>query len=380
MTHIHILIPTLNAGGAERYAIDIATGLKALNYRVSIGVLREGGVLWEKMRRGNSGVEFVNYDFRGLGDPGLFNRVYKYISEEKADLIQGMMPPCNFVSVLVGRKAGIPAFMGLMASSHENLRLRDRTYFFLDRLIGNAWAQKIISNSMAGIRYHAEFGYDDKKMVLIPNPLDESRFDGNMTDGKLSELKEGKWRERKIVGTIARIHRLKNYPNFIRAMEIVMKKRSDVAFLIVGTGDTDLVDALQRQIDSAGFGDRLLWLKNVKSVEMVYRIMDLFVLASDTEGLSYALMEAMYTGTPVVATDVGDASRLIDEGKNGKLVPPNDSAELAAAVLDVLSDENRRKNFGQLSREKIMKDYSFKSIIAKYSAAVEDSIRHAGTV
>lgn len=144
-----------------------------------------------------------------------------------------------------------------------------------------------------------------------------------------------------VVGRLAEIKRL---DVFLEAMVLVIRRLPQVTATLVGDGP--LRGGLERmarrlhvdhRVRFAGFHpDVRPWLAEAR----------LYVLSSDSEGLPQALIQAMMSGLPVVATDVGDMRDLVQNDVNGFLVPRRNPAELAARIVEILEDETRQAAFG----------------------------------
>ena len=93
---------------------------------------------------------------------------------------------------------------------------------------------------------------------------------------------------------------------------------------------------------------------------------DLFVLSSHSEGLSNALLEAMACGLPAVATAVGGAPEVIEDGVNGLLVPADDDAALADALLRLVRDPGVAGQLGEAARQTILARYSMEAVVDRY--------------
>ena len=93
---------------------------------------------------------------------------------------------------------------------------------------------------------------------------------------------------------------------------------------------------------------------------------DVFVLPSLSEGLSLALLEAMASGKPVVATRVGGNPELIDHGRTGFLIQPEDGKDLAAHLLNLLSDPEMMQQFGRQASERVQQHFSMGQMVDRY--------------
>ena len=105
---------------------------------------------------------------------------------------------------------------------------------------------------------------------------------------------------------------------------------------------------------------------------------DLLVLASVAEAFGLVLAEALYLGTPVVATQVGGIPEIVDHGEDGLLVPPGDSEALAAAVVALLSDEPRRRALAGAGREKVVRRFRFEQMVRSYEGLYAALAREVG--
>ena len=95
-------------------------------------------------------------------------------------------------------------------------------------------------------------------------------------------------------------------------------------------------------------------------------------MSSVTEALPNVVLEAMATGLPVVATNVGGVPEVVDSGRTGWLVPPKEPAALAQAVVQMLADEEMRRTFGQAGRERVERDFSLKQMVSRYETLFDD--------
>ena len=127
--------------------------------------------------------------------------------------------------------------------------------------------------------------------------------------------------------------------------------------------------ALEAGIARLGLADRVLLLGVRRDVPRLLAAADVFVLASDREGLPIAVLEAMAAARPVVATAVGNLPDVIRDGATGRLVPPGDCAALAAALAELLGDPQRAAGMGEAARE-AARAYDVRAMIERYDRAV----------
>jgi glycosyltransferase involved in cell wall biosynthesis len=123
-------------------------------------------------------------------------------------------------------------------------------------------------------------------------------------------------------------------------------------------GDGRFREALIAHARAAGIADRVRFSGGLADVRPALAAADVFVQASDEEGLPVAVLEAMAMGVPVVATDVGGTREAVNDGVTGLLVPARDAAALAAAVVRLMDDSGLAARFGTFGRKRVAEEFS----------------------
>ncbi|MEK7285822.1 MAG: glycosyltransferase family 4 protein [Nitrospirota bacterium] len=183
-------------------------------------------------------------------------------------------------------------------------------------------------------------GVNPDQIVVIPTGIDTRLFYPMDKNKCRQQLKLPT--DKKIILFVGGLCLVKGLEYFIEAALLLIKKRDDLLFLMIGEGDQR--NLLQTIITNENRGDaiRLLGIKPHDQISSWMNSCDLFCLPSISEGCPNVVMEALACGRPVVGTDVGDVSRLIlrkpggGEGGGGAVVPPRDSQALADAIVSVL--------------------------------------------
>jgi glycosyltransferase involved in cell wall biosynthesis len=165
-----------------------------------------------------------------------------------------------------------------------------------------------------------------------------------------------------LVAFVGRLGRQKAPEIFVRSCRLVSEQRRDVHFLLVGTGPLEA--ATRQEIAASGLGDRLHHVATLPGVAGLMDQFDVLVLPSRYEGLPYVLLEAMLAGTAVVATDVVGSRDLIEDGVTGLLVPAEDPAATAAAVVRLLDDQPLRDRLGAGGQDLVRRDFDVRLMAA----------------
>ena len=155
----------------------------------------------------------------------------------------------------------------------------------------------------------------------------------------------------------------KGVETLVESWPAVLERRPDAVLAIAGDGRerqriTDLMAAL-------GIERSVHLLGNIEPAELALSGADLFVSPSWAESFPYAVLESMAVGLPSVATDVGGTGEAIEDGVTGRLVPPRDSVALAAAVADVLSDDDQLRAMGAAARRRHLERFTVQRMVER---------------
>lgn len=175
-----------------------------------------------------------------------------------------------------------------------------------------------------------------------------------------------------VVGTVARLARQKGIDYLIEAAAEVCAKHGDVRFVVAGDGPD--AQALRDQVASQGLEGRFEFVGPVEEPWEVLGRMDVFVLPSRWEGMPYTLLEAMGSGLPVVATDVGGVRDLIVDDRHGTVVAPADPGALAEAISRYVSSPSLRATVGELARTRVLEEFSQERMLERTLAVYSEAL------
>jgi glycosyltransferase involved in cell wall biosynthesis len=165
-----------------------------------------------------------------------------------------------------------------------------------------------------------------------------------------------------LVGVVGRLVPDKGGAFFLKAAARIAADFPSARFLFVGRGSEE--ERLRRLTNELGLGERVVFLGFREDVPRITAALDLSVLPSvDCDASSAVLKEAMAVGRPVVATDIGGASEIIQQGRTGLVVPPADSEALAAAMADILRREDRGRSMGRAGSERVRVEFNLDRLV-----------------
>lgn len=196
-----------------------------------------------------------------------------------------------------------------------------------------------------------------KKMQVIINGIDTEEFRREQSAGEKIREQFGIAPETPLIGAIGRVSPEKGQKYFIDAAAQVLKVFPQACFVIIGEGVQG--EVMLNYVAELGLSAKIIFAGFRAHIAACYSALDIFVLPSLLEGTPMALLEAMATGLPVIATDVGGVGRIIQDGKNGLMVSPADADELAIGIGTLLADSTKAD---QLAKNAVL------TVEARYSA------------
>lgn len=225
-----------------------------------------------------------------------------------------------------------------LITSARNCKRQGRVLDWLNRRALTA-SRAIVANSQEVAHYITrEYGAPAERISVIYNGVDTERFRPASRPHN-SDLS---------VAMIGRLVPQKNPSLFVTAAAALRRQISNVRFILIGDGP--MRPALVAEIAAAGMSDHCVVTGGRGDVPELLRAADLFWLTSDWEGLPNVVLEAMASGVPVVATDVGGTRELVQDGETGFLVPAGAQDLLVQRSLELLRDTERRQRMAAAAR------------------------------
>jgi glycosyltransferase involved in cell wall biosynthesis len=167
-----------------------------------------------------------------------------------------------------------------------------------------------------------------------------------------------------IVGFVGRLSPEKGPDVFLQAARQVLSSQPNVEFVVAGAGpEQSALEGLSRELGITG---RVRFLQYVSNMPALYQQFDLLVSASRREGLPIAILEAMASGVPVIATAVGEVPKIIDHGRTGLLAPSDCAPALAEAMLQLIQDPLKRRALSRAARQQMSEHFSLERMGADY--------------
>jgi glycosyltransferase involved in cell wall biosynthesis len=351
-----LLIPTLDRSGAEKQLMLLATRLPRSEFDVEVVALTRGGAYATELEA--AGVSLTILGKRFKFDPVALHRLRRLLKQRPPDILHTWLFAANaYGRLAAGRSPRFPVVVSerCVDTWKAGWQLR------VDRYLAGRTA-RLVANSQSVATYYREQGFPEERMTVIPNGIDLPER-ANASRAALRESL-GIPGDARVVAYVGRLAPQKRIRDLIWAFELIRVQREDCHFLIIGDGPER--ERLQEFARSLRLESSLRFLGHRVDAATLLGACDLFWLASDFEGQSNSIMEAMSAGLPVVASDIPPNRELVSHGATGFLVPVGDRVALAQFAEKLLVDTELAKTLGTAGRERIGRDFSVATMVESY--------------
>ena len=349
-------------GGAEVYVRQMAPRLLQAGYAIRVITLMSGGTLVKELR--NSGVSVIELGLKNKFDWNVLVRLCRLWRIDKPDLVHTHLYHAGIIGRIVAKVMGIRM---VVVHQHGAERVRSIIRSGIDRITSSLVSQYVATcRAVADVLQQRE-GISGTKIAVIYNGIECLDQIGQYPDKPHQTLSS--------LMTIINIGRLspeKGHNTLLEAIARLNSGHTQARLVLVGEGEsqTFLTDRI-KELNLNGFVHMLGKRRDI--AELLVNA-DIFVLPSDWEGVSMALLEAMAAGLPVVATAVGGTPEVVIDGINGLLVPPGDPEALASALTRLLLDPDLRRHIGQAGRQSVVERFNIQHTVQQLQALYENLI------
>ena len=366
-------LTAFGVGGTEKQVANLTQRMDRRSFDVSFACTSRWGEMINEIE-GQQGISISEYPLESLYELNAFRQQWRFaqaLRRNRTQIVHSYNFYANMFSLPAAKLAGVP---GIVASIRDMGVYLSPMKLRAQKLICRL-ADRVVVNAGAIRDWLIEQGYDPRKIVVIRNGVDTSRFI-DRGDGAALRRELGLPAGVPLVVLLARLNPTKGIEDFLQAAVKVRERHPDAWFLAVGecftrdpegqiVVDTAYRQALQDRAASLGLTDRMRFTGLRKDVPQVLAAAAVSVLPSISEGISNSLLESMAAGVPVVATRVGGTPEAIDDGEQGLLVPVNEPQSLADAISRVLADPALAARLGANGRRRVAEEFSFDAVVRK---------------
>ena len=353
---MHLLF-SLDIGGLETFVLSLLKKMDRSSFNFSVCSMSAGTRLRSEFEQIGIPV-FVAEKRQGI-DHSLALRLGKFLRRERIHIVHTH----NNGPWLYGGVAAKLTGAHLVHTEHSNPFSDRRKVLFGERCLAKI-TDTIISDSskVANFMIHKQ-KIEPRKIETILNGVDVEMFQRNIDiTAKRAEFQIGG--NELVIGSVGRLVPVKDYLTLLKTFKIIVSKMKNCRLVILGDGV--LRAELEAYTETEGLSQNVIFLGSRRDVPEIMPIFDVFTLSSLSEGLPIAILEAMATGVPVVATRVGGVPEVVVDGRTGLLVPPRNPEKLAEAIISILFDRGKIQLMGAAGRLRIEEKFNLTNTARSY--------------
>lgn len=355
-----LIITELEAGGAERTLVKLATGIDRRRF---------SPVVYSLWDRPASGSDLLVTQLEAAGIPVRFvglrrptqllrgsRRLRRLLAEQQPELVQCFLFHANVLGTWAARQIGTaPIALGVRVADPSPWRA------MIERLAARR-ADRIVCVSQS-VAHHVQIQgrFPAEKLTVIPNGLDCPAWDLAAAQPLTQpmDLTSGS----PVLAVVGRLHPQKGLDWLLRVLPRIVAEFPQARLLLIGQGSQ--AGDLRAQTESLGLTRHVEFLGWRPDIPAILRRVSLLVLPSRWEGMPNAVLEAMAASLPVVATPAEGVAELLGDSP-AQLVPFGDDERLAAAIASILRDPVLAQDLGRRNRCRVEADFSTAGMIAAY--------------
>jgi len=335
-------------GGGEKWHYDFSRSLFQKGHHIIVYTNRTGEL---KRKIVKTGIPSYNVRIHNLSflNPFKILRIARTLKQEHVRLIIVNLLADVKVAGLAAKIAGVQRVIYNRGNAIPIRNNRINSILFrkvVDEILANSFEAKraILKNNPKLI--------DPLKIKVIYNGMDFKQFESKPSN-PCYQRKEGEV----IIGNAGRMEKQKAQEYLVDlAVELTKAKQN---FRILIAGDGSLENQLREYARSCGVEDRIVFLGFIEDMKSFMDSIDIFVVSSRWEGYGYVIVEAMANAKPVVAFNVSSNPEIIEEGRNGFLIPPFDTGLFSDRVMELIANSELREKFGASARASVYDRFDF---------------------
>lgn len=344
MTRHLSIVARLAPGGAERQLLDVLTYLRFAGFECAVTCIGgEEGELASDFRE--RGIEVNHLRSRSRVGPISLTKLALHIRSYEPSIVHTHLYSANVTGTLAARLAGVPA---VFATVHSTGEVKRPAQAIWSRIAASVRVRTLAVSNAVAHSFADRTGVSSQAIEVIPSGRDLARF--RSPDLPLGQVAHqiGVAPTARLIAFVGRLVSEKRPIDFVDIATRLAWRHTDAVFVIAGDGP--LRRATEERVRTQGLTSRFRFLGRFDDIPSLMQLASVLVLPSETEGLPLVLMEAAAAGLPVVASDVGGVSEIVENDVSGYTVRAGDLDHFAERIDRILSTPQLREKLAAQSR------------------------------
>jgi glycosyltransferase involved in cell wall biosynthesis len=353
------LITGLEIGGAEMMLLKVLPPLQN-DFDNIVCCIRGRGPMGQRLEE--AGVPVYYLELQSLFDWQVIKRFHKVVHKISPDLLVTYLIHADLFGRILGRLFGVPKIYCSVRA--KLIQAKYLPLLLLDGITSSLVDHYHFNARPVMMLYQRFFFLSPKKCTVILNGLNTAiyKLSRSASEEKRKEL--GLAEATIILGCVAKLRAQKGHSYLLEAFQEFLTGYPQAILLLVGDGEErSILESLSKKLN---IEQNTLFLGNRDDIPELLSILDIFVFPTFFEGMSNALMEAMASGLPIIATDIPENRELIASGITGLLVPLRNTSALYAAMTELSLDRRQREILGENAKKEAGEKFSLPVVVEEY--------------
>ncbi|MFS0576479.1 glycosyltransferase family 4 protein [Sporosarcina sp. 179-K 3D1 HS] len=336
-------------GGAQVHVRDLSIRLQEAGHAIHLvtGGEEHTHELLEQRQIRPIYCKHLMHKLHILSDVKAIFEVRNLLKTIRPDLVATHSSKAGIIGRIAGWSLGIPTVFTAHGWSFTDgiPKNKQRLYRWIEKMIGFI-TDGVIAVSSYDKRLALEYAIvPERKIVAIPNGVHDAAYTGRVRSKE----------DVPIISMVARFSPQKNQAQLLQ----VLKQLDQLKWKLFFAGDGPLLPEAKQFVAQENLTDRVVFLGDHGDIQELLQQSDLFVLVSEWEGLPLSILEAMRSGLPIVASDVGGVREAVRQSVNGFIVKKNDVRDLQDKLRLLIEDATLRQEMGEESRRLYEERFTF---------------------
>lgn len=374
ITICHVAVGDLWAGAEVQLKNLLSELVQYAEFELSV-VLFNGGRLAEEIS--HLGIQLQIFSEKAWNSIKIARALGRHFNSARFDIVHTHKYKDTILSAPVAHSCGVPHVVrsvhGLTEPFTGVRGWKMLLYELVERRVCERYVQTLIAVS-SDIESKLRQNFPRTEVICIRNGIVLNAWE---RDSERIETRKafGVPKDAFLIGSVGRLTPVKGLPHLIRAVQILTEQRLPVKCWFIGDGL--MKEELSRLAEEVGVAKHVAMLGHRHDLHQLMRALDVFVLPSLHEGIPMALLEAMATGLPVIATRVGGIPEVIEDRVSGILIEPGDSGGLAVMCGRLMNDAELAERLGQAAKARVKERFSSGTMAAEVANVYRRLIGHA---